>query len=65
MLQTFHRTCPAEDKEVTLTVDYIESTPMEASCHIYTKGLIHSCSGDGFECSSCKLYNTLPETITR
>ena len=65
MLQTFHRTCPAEDKEVALTVDYIEASTMDDSCHVYAKGLIYSCSGDESACGSCRLYNTLPETITR
>lgn len=64
MLETFHMTCPTEDKKVALTVDYIESTSIEDSCNVYIKGLRHSCSGNRFTCGSCSLYDALPDTIT-
>lgn len=63
MFQTFHRTCPTEDKEVELTVIYNDSSSLEDTCHVYTKCLIHSCSGNELGCGSCQLYNTLPNTI--
>lgn len=64
MLETFQLHCPTEDRKVTMTVEYIKSTALEDLQEKCTKGLIHTCSGNGSGCGSCKLYNTLPNEIT-
>ena len=65
MLETFPLYCPTEDKIVSLTVEYIDSTALADSQKRYTKGLLHTCSGNRLGCGSCELYDTLPDEITR
>lgn len=64
MLETFQLHCPTEDKKVTMSVEYINSTTLADFQEKYTKGRIHTCSGNRLGCGSCELYNTLPNEIT-
>lgn len=65
MLETFQLHCPTEDKEVTMTVEYINTTALADSQKRYTKCLLHTCSGNRLGCGSCELYDILPDKITR
>ena len=64
MLKTFQLHCPTEDKKVTMTIEYINTTAFEDFQKKYTKGRLHTCSGSRLGCHSCKLYDTLPNKIT-
>lgn len=64
MLKAFQLQCPTEDKKVTLIVNYFQSTTLNDLTERYSKGRIHSCSGNNHGCNSCKLYSVLPDEIT-
>lgn len=65
MLETFQLHCPTEDKKVTMSVEYINSTTLADLQEKFSKGRIHICSGNNLGCGSCELYDTLPNEITR